>query len=85
MLARISGEVCLIDFKTTSRLIEKNCRVQLEAYSKAVESHGITIDKKMILHLQKDGKWRIQEFDGKDQMAWAVFGSLKGVYDYLVA
>ena len=83
LVAEIDGEINLIDFKTTSRLIEKNCKVQLEAYSKAMESHGIDIQKKRILHLSHDGKWQEPEYPAKDAEAWRVFGSLKCIYDYL--
>lgn len=83
MLAYIDGELTLIDFKTTYRLIEKNCGVQLEAYSQALASHGVQVDKKMILHLKKDGKWDDIQFPAKDPKRWLVFGSLKNVYDYI--
>ena len=82
MLAIIKGELCLIDFKTTYKLIEKNCRVQLEAYSQALRTHGIGIEKKHILHLQKDGKWEFVEHPVKDPTALRVFMALKTVYDY---
>ena len=82
LLAMIDGELNLIDYKTTYRLIDKNCRVQLEAYSQALSSHGITVAKKRILHLAKDGKWKDPMFETKDAEAWRVFGSLKCVYDY---
>lgn len=83
LIAKIDGDITLIDFKTTSRLVTKNCRVQLEAYSQALRVHGIDIQKKRILHLEKDGKWSEPEFQVKDIEAWKVFGALKCVYDYL--
>ena len=82
LIALIDGELNLIDFKTTYRLIEKSCRVQLEAYSQALASHGIEIQKKRILHLGKDGKWKEPMYEAKDAEAWRVFGSLKCIYDY---
>lgn len=83
MLAYINGKLCLIDFKTTYKLIDKNCRVQLEAYIQALRSHGIEVEKKYILHLCKDGKWDFIEYPVKDAEALRVFMSLKTVYDYL--
>ena len=82
MVAIIDGKLNLIDFKTTYRLIEKNCRVQLEAYSQALASHGIMVEQKRILHLTKGGKWQEPEFPNKDKEAWMVFGSLKCLYDF---
>ncbi len=83
LLAVIDGELNLIDFKTTYRLIEKNCRVQLEAYSQCLASHGIEVQKKRILHLSKDGKWKDPIYQAKDAEALRVFGSLKCLYDYM--
>ncbi len=83
MLAYIDGELNLIDFKTTYRLIEKNCGVQLEAYAQALESHGVKVERKRILHLKKDGKWDDRQFPAKDPKRWMAFGALKNVYDYI--
>lgn len=83
LLAYIDGELNMIDYKTTSKLIQKNCRVQTEGYSQALKSHGIVIQRKRILHLQKGGRWKCPELDAYDAEAWRVFGSLKCVYDYL--
>lgn len=85
LLAYIGGKLTLIDFKTTYRLLEKSCGVQLEAYAQALASHGITVEAKHILHLKKDGKWAYPEFPAKDPVRWRVYSALKCVYDYTVA
>lgn len=85
LLAYIGGKLTLIDFKTTYRLLEKSCGVQLEAYAQALASHGIAVEEKHILHLKKDGKWAYPEFPAKDPVRWRVFSALKCVYDYTVA
>ena len=82
LVAYIDGVLNLIDYKTTSKLIDKNCRVQLEAYSQALDSHGVKVAKKRILHLGKEGKWKDPEYQVKDAEAWRVFTSLKVVYDF---
>lgn len=66
LLCEIGGLLELIDFKTTYTLLEMACGVQLEAYSQALISHGITPQRKHILHLKKDGKWSFREFPAKD-------------------
>lgn len=66
LLCEIGGLLELIDFKTTYSLLEMTCGVQLEAYSQALISHGITPQRKHILHLKKDGKWAFREFPAKD-------------------
>lgn len=83
LLAIIDGKLTLVDFKTTYKLSEKSVRVQLEAYSQAMGSHGIIIDGKMVLHLSADGKWKSPEFPDKDTEALRVFNSLRCVHDYL--
>ena len=83
LIAWIDGELTLVDYKTTSKLIEMNCGVQLEAYSKALASHGIEVQGKRILHLKKDGKYAEMKFRSPDTRRWTVFGALKTVYDYI--
>lgn len=83
LIAWIDGKLTLIDYKTTSKLIEMNCGVQLEAYAKALASHGINIQQKMILHLKRDGKFAEMKFQASDPRRWTVFGALKTVYDYI--
>lgn len=83
LIAVIDGKVTLVDFKTTYKLLEKNCSVQLEAYAKALESHGVAIESKKILHLRKDGTFEYIDFPVSDSEKWRVFGALKCVYDYI--
>lgn len=85
LIAWVDGELTLIDYKTTSKLIEMNCGVQLEAYAKALSSHGIDVQSKRILHLKKDGKFAEMKFQASDARRWTVFGALKTVYDYIEA
>lgn len=82
LLCEIGGLLELIDFKTTYSLLEMTCGVQLEAYSQALISHGITPQRKHILHLKKDGKWSFREFPAKDPARCRVVGALKCLYDY---
>lgn len=81
-LCFINGELTLVDYKTTYALMEMSCGVQLEAYSQALASHGIVVQRKHILHMKKDGKWDFPEFPAKDPIRWRVVGSLKCLYDY---
>ena len=83
LLAYIGSELTLIDYKSTYALSDMTCRVQLEAYSQALASHGIKVDKKMILHLKNNGEAVPKFYAGYDPEAWRVFGSLKCVYDYI--
>lgn len=82
LLCFINGELNLVDFKTTYILMEMSCGVQLEAYSQALASHGIHVQRKRILHIKKDGKWDFPDFPVKDPARWRVVGALKCLYDY---
>ena len=83
MLVYMDGVLTLVDIKTTATLSDMTCGVQLEAYSQALKSLGVAIERKIILHLKKDGKYAVREYPVKDPDRWRVFGSLKCVYDYI--
>jgi len=78
------GILTLTDIKTTYTVYDMTCRVQLEAYSQALASHGLRIGKKQILHLTRDrGKKIHDHYQLQDAEAWRVLGSLKCVHDYI--
>lgn len=82
LLATINGELWLLDFKTSYKVVDKNYRVQLEAYRQGLSSHGIEVDHKAVLHLTKDGEYKLIEYPLQDAEAWKVFGACKSIYDY---
>ena len=77
------GTMYLVDFKTSFKIADKLARVQSEAYAKAFESHGITIERKAIVQLKSDSNWHMQEFDPKDHPAWSIFGGLLEQYHFM--
>lgn len=79
----INGVLTMIDFKTTTSIIDMTCQVQLEAYAKALETHGIFVEDKMILRIDKNGNFEERHYPAKDGKSWQVFTSLKILYDYL--
>ena len=81
-ICEIDGKVYLIDFKTTAVLMKMLTEVQLEAYKKALESHGIKIDAKAVLHLRKDGTYRFVPQEN-DSECWEVFGWLITINSYI--
>ena len=74
--------VC-VDFKTSTQIVDMLTRVQLEAYSRAFESHGFKFDEKAIVLLHKNGKWSTKTYASSDSEAWEVFGSLLLIHNYL--
>lgn len=82
LLCYIGDELNLIDYKSTYTVSEMTCGVQLEAYAQALASHGIEVARKRILHLKRDGAYKVFDFPVKDAVRWRVFGACKIVYDY---
>jgi len=83
LIASIDDEKILIDFKTSSVINEMLTGVQLEAYDKAYESHGVHLDGKAILHLCKDGKYTYRKYGKNDTESWRTFGALIVVYMHI--
>ena len=65
----IDGRLTMVDVKTTASLIEMLARVQLEAYVQGYSSHGVAFEQKAILHLKKDGSYKMEMFAIKDPEA----------------
>ncbi len=82
LLCQIGEKLVLIDFKTTSKVYPKTHGVQLEAYSQALQTHGIKPDEKRILQIKKDANFKEVSFPANDTRRWRVFGALKVLYDY---
>ena len=78
----INGETVCVDFKTTSKINDDLVRVQLEAYDKAFSSHGFAFDKKAIVHLGKDGKYKFLMYDKNDIYSWKLFDALFTLYGH---
>ena len=76
LLCVVCGKLCLYDFKTTYQVSEMTCGVQLEAYDQGLQTHGIKVDEKHILHLKKDGKFKDISFPVDDKRRWKVFCEL---------
>lgn len=83
LLAYIENDLVLVDIKTTYTISDMTCGVQLEAYAQALSSMGVGIQRKIILHLKRDGKFDVREYPAPDAERWRVFGALKTVFDYI--
>ena len=60
-----------------------SCGVQLESYDQALASHGIKVQKKKIIHLKRNDKFKVIDYPVGDSVRWRVFGALKCLYDYV--
>lgn len=85
LVAYVEDVLTLIDYKSTYSVSEMTCGVQLEAYTRALNTMGIEIGAKKILHLQKDGRFKYIGFDMNDLERWRVFTACKTVHDYIKA
>lgn len=79
----IDGDLTLVDYKTTASVAQVLTRVQLEAYKKAFESHGITFKRKLIIQSGEDGTYRAVEHPIEDTESWKVFTELLDVYRFI--
>lgn len=78
-----SGVDTLVDFKTTVSFSPMLCGVQLEAYDRAQESHGVKYQNRVIIQLRKDGTYRRHtEFPPRIE-CWRVFNSLLNVSGFI--
>ena len=69
---------------TTAQVNRMLTSVQLEAYKAALVSHGITVDRKAVLHLKKAGKPQVHIADkASGAEAWMTFGALMTVYGHI--
>ena len=83
LIAEINGKRTLIDFKTTAALNDMLTTVQLEAYQRALQSHGIAVEDKAILLLKRDGTYTFKRYPVNDIEAWRVFNALLTIRAYI--
>ena len=58
----VDGKKTLVDIKTCSRIAKKNLsvyEVQLNLYRRMLEAHEEKVEQMFILHLKKDGKYKL--------------------------
>lgn len=79
----INGKMILVDFKTSATVNKMLTGIQLEAYAKAYESHGLNFDGKAILHLKSNGKYSWIYYPKNDTENWEVFGALMTVFNHI--
>lgn len=81
LLCIINGKLTLVDYKTSAQVNTKLCAIQLEAYDRALESHGIKVEDRLILHLSKTGHKAVRfPRSGK---CWSVFSALLTIKNYM--
>lgn len=82
LMCIINGRLTLVDYKTSAQVNSKLCAVQLEGYDRAWESHGVKVDDRLILHLQRDGQYQEVGFS-RSSKHWSVLSALMTVRNYM--
>ena len=82
LVCQIGDDICLVDYKSSSKVIDKVYRVQMEAYKQLLKCRNINITRKILLHLKGAGYYEEVYYQTDDTEAWRVFGALRTVYAY---
>lgn len=67
-----NGKLTLYDLKTSSRVSNKNLVVyeaQLNLYRRLLEEHCYSVEQMFIVHLKKDGTYKLYEIPKSDNLA----------------
>jgi hypothetical protein len=76
----VDGKATLVDFKTSSNVHKPLCRAQLNFYALMIFERGLPVDQMMILHLKRDGYYKIVPFEIDTSLVMAlltIYNALK--------
>ena len=62
----VDGKKTLLDIKTTYRVMKPLCSASLNLYRMMLQAKGMEVEQLMILHLKKDGTYKLIRFDMDD-------------------
>lgn len=62
----LDGILSLLDIKTSYTIHKPLCSAQLNLYRRMLKANGLDVNKLYILHLKKDGTYKLQPFDFDD-------------------
>ena len=68
----VDGKRTLVDFKTTYTVHKPLCSASLNLYRMMLEAYGMPVEQLMILHLKKDGSYRLVKFEFDDAVPMAL-------------
>ena len=64
----LDGSMALLDIKTSYTIHKPLCAAQLNLYRRMLEANGFLAERLYILHLKKDGTYKLQPFDRDDAL-----------------
>lgn len=68
----VDGYRTLLDIKTTYRVYKPLCSASLNLYRLILEARQKAVDRLLILHLKKDGTYKLIRFDADDSVPMAL-------------
>lgn len=68
----VDGFKTLLDIKTTYRVYKPLCSASLNLYRMMLEARGKAVERLLILHLKKDGSYKLIRFDAEDAVPMAL-------------
>lgn len=68
----LRGEAALVDVKTTYTVYKPLCRAQLNLYRLILLARGFPVHRMYILHLKKDGTYKLVPMDTDEPLATAL-------------
>ena len=66
------GFKTLLDIKTTYKVYKPLCGASLNLFRLMLEARGKTVERLLILHLRKDGSYKLLRFDADDSVPMAL-------------
>ena len=69
---RLDGKLTLLDIKTTSTVYKALCGASLNLYRMMLNARGKAVERLVILHLKKDGKYKLIEIAMDDVVPMAL-------------
>lgn len=68
----VDGFKTLLDIKTTYRVYKPLCSASLNLYRMMLEARGRDVERLLILHLKKEGSYKLIRFDAEDAVPMAL-------------
>ena len=69
---KVDGIATLLDIKTTYTVHKPLCGASLNLYRMMLEARGTDVERLMIIHLKKDGAYKLIKFDFDDTVPMAL-------------
>lgn len=64
----VDGFLSILDIKTSYTIHAPLCSAQLNLYRRMLQANGLTVDNLYILHLKKDGTYKLTPFEFDDSV-----------------